>query len=71
MEDLAEYIAHNYGTCRMTEEGKSCVCLKNGWIGRGCYSWKPFEASTWEELREAQKNIAPVAQRLELGAHNA
>jgi hypothetical protein len=31
--------------------------LKNGWIGRGCYSWKPFEASTWEEVREAQKRL--------------
>jgi hypothetical protein len=41
----------------MTEEANKCICLKNGWIGRGCYSWKPFEASTWEEVREAQKRL--------------
>ncbi len=65
--DLKAYFDENYGTCAMDH----CICLKNGWIGTGCYSWKPFGVSTWEELREAQKNIAPVAQRLELGAHNA
>lgn len=71
MENLSDYITHNYGSCQLVTDGKNCACLKHGWIGKDCYSWKPVEASSWEELREAQKNIAPVAQRLELGAHNA
>ncbi len=65
--DITSYLTEHYGKCEMN----SCVCLKHGWIGTGCFSWKPFNASTYEELREAQKNLAPVAQRLELGAHNA
>jgi hypothetical protein len=71
MEDLKQYLDYNYGQCNRALEGHSCSCLKNGWIGTGCFSWKPFNVSTYEELREAQKNLAPVAQRLELGAHNA
>jgi hypothetical protein len=71
MEDLKQYLDNNYGQCNRSLEGYSCSCLKNGWMGKGCFSWKPFNVSTYEELREAQKNLAPVAQRLELGAHNA
>jgi hypothetical protein len=52
--DLAEYIQNNYGECLMVSAGKSCACIKHGWIGKGCHSWKPYEASTWEEVREIQ-----------------
>ena len=71
MEDLREYLDNNYGQCDRVIKGYSCACIKHGWIGTQCSSWKPFKVSTFEELREAQKNLAPVAQRLELGAHNA
>lgn len=54
MENLAEYIQDHYGECMMVSAGKSCACIKHGWIGKGCYSWKPYEATTWEEVREIQ-----------------
>ena len=61
MEDLKQYFDHNYGQCNRVLEGHSCSCLKNGWMGTACFSWKPFNVSTYEELRKAQKNLAPVA----------
>ena len=54
MENLSEYITNNYGVCQQVEAGKSCACIKHGWIGTGCHSWKPYEASTWEEVRKIQ-----------------
>lgn len=61
MEDLKEYLSFNYGKCNRVAEGYSCSCVKNGWIGTGCFSWIPVNASTYDELKEAQKNSAPVA----------
>jgi hypothetical protein len=61
MENLKEYLDFNYGQCNRVLEGYSCFCLKNGWIGKGCLSWKPFNVSTWEELKKAQMNLATIA----------
>lgn len=38
----------------MVESGKSCVCLKYTWIGRGCYSWHPYDANTWDDVKTIQ-----------------
>jgi hypothetical protein len=38
-------------------DGYSCACIKHGWIGLQCSSWKPFDVSTYEELGEAQRNV--------------
>lgn len=57
--DLADYIADNYGTC---DRGADCYwgkdargnfngCLRTGWRGRECLHWHPISARTWEELR--------------------
>lgn len=46
--DLAQYIADNYGRCTQTR----CKCLKDGWLGCACPNWQPVKAATWEELRE-------------------
>lgn len=48
MTELAEYIADNYGVCRV----EPCDCLRYGWKGRMCRNWKPVEARNWEELRD-------------------
>ncbi len=62
MENLSEYITNNYGICKQVEAGKSCACIKHGWIGSKCFSWKPYEASTWEEVRLVQCGNTGVKQ---------
>lgn len=47
------YLDENYGRC----ERQSCTCLTRGWMGTRCESWKPFGASTYEELAEVQRNL--------------
>lgn len=49
-DDLAEYIADNYGTCRAVK----CRCLKHGWRGRDCPQWDPVAARNWDELKREQ-----------------
>lgn len=62
--DLADYLAHNYGSC---DRGSDCYhgrngrgdfngCLRNGWRGRACASWHPTAATTWDELHALAKN---------------
>jgi len=59
--DLAEYLADNYGTC---DRGSDCYhgrdargrfngCLRVGWRGRACPHWHPTTATNWDELRSA------------------
>lgn len=62
-DDLADYIAENYGTCdRDKPEQNDCYwgkdalgrwngCLRTVWRGRRCPHWKPVAARTWDELR--------------------
>lgn len=62
--ELADYIADNYGSC---ERGADCYwgrdgagrfngCLRVGWRGRDCENWRPVEARTWDELKSTQVN---------------
>lgn len=52
--DLADYLADNYGSCRITP----CRCLKYDWRqGRACRNWVPVEAQTWDELRAIQRRV--------------
>jgi hypothetical protein len=50
----AEYIADNYGACALL--GK-CVCLRPDmpWLGRGCSSWRPVSAKTFQEMQESYR----------------
>jgi len=52
--DLREYIAENYGTCKL---GNLCICLKpnRDWLGTICPHWQPIEADSWEALQKAYK----------------
>jgi hypothetical protein len=50
--DLADYIADNYGLCTL----EKCKCRNDNWLGRACPNWRPVTASTLEELRELMKN---------------
>jgi hypothetical protein len=56
--ELAAYIADNYGAC---DRGSDCYhgtdargqpngCLKTGWRGVACKHWHPVAACSWEEL---------------------
>jgi len=45
--DLAQYIAHHYGRCRL----EHCRCL-DMWLGCACPNWEPVSAANWDELRE-------------------
>ncbi len=54
MDDLASYIADNYGECAAVRAGMPCACLKNGWRGRFCVYWEPTSARTWDELNARQ-----------------
>lgn len=58
-DELADYIADNYGTC---DRGSDCYhgtngagrfdgCLRTVWRGRGCANWHPIEARTLSELK--------------------
>lgn len=57
--DLAAYIADNYGTCDRAADcywgtdllGHYNGCLRVGWSGVECPHWHPVEATTWDELR--------------------
>jgi hypothetical protein len=64
--DLADYIADNYGHC---DRGADCYhgtdaarrfngCLRTGWRGRDCKHWHPVPVASWEELREWLKSNA-------------
>jgi hypothetical protein len=57
--ELADYIADNYGAC---DRGTDCYwgkdtrggrngCLYTGWKGRECRHWHPVAAQTWDELK--------------------
>jgi hypothetical protein len=48
-DELADYIADNYGTCDL---GASCVCLKSSqpWLGRACRHWHPADARDRDEI---------------------
>lgn len=56
--ELAEYLADNYGVCRRgsdcyhgtDERGQPNGCLKTGWLGRKCLYWEPLEAVDWIDL---------------------
>ena len=58
-DELADYIADNYGTCARGSDcywgtnvaGKLNGCLRVGWRGRDCAHWRPVEARNWDELR--------------------
>lgn len=52
-DDLAEYIAMNYGVCNRI----ICRCLKDGWLGYGCPHWEPAKARNWDELRAEQEYL--------------
>lgn len=49
MPPETEYLLDYYGACAL----ERCVCNKprHRWLGRGCPSWRPLGAKTWEELR--------------------
>lgn len=60
--DLAEYLADNYGTC---DRGSDCYhgkdargefngCLRTGWRGQACSHWHPLGVSNWDELKAEQ-----------------
>lgn len=53
MDDLAAYIADNYGQCDLGGlcYRKGCLNPKNEWLGRGCQHWHPVKARNWEELK--------------------
>jgi hypothetical protein len=55
-DDLADYIADNYGTCDL---GALYVCLKSGnpWVGRGCRHWNPADARDWDEMRALARRL--------------
>lgn len=55
-DDLADYIADNYGAC---DRGPSCRCLKpsSPWLGRACAHWQPVQAKTWDELRAERPGL--------------
>jgi hypothetical protein len=57
MSYIKEYLNNNYGECEQTSLGRTCSCVKNGWLGLACYSWRPFNISTYEELAEIQRQI--------------
>lgn len=69
MDDLAEYIANNYGVCDRGDDcfhGKDekghhngCLYFTNPWLGRGCPHWKPVKAKNWEELAKEQEYTIP------------
>jgi hypothetical protein len=45
---LADYLADNYGRCRVTP----CLCRERGrWLGRRCPEWVPCGARNWAEMR--------------------
>lgn len=57
--DLAQYLADNYGTCKRGPDcywgkdarGEFNGCLKVGWRGCGCPHWVPTTATDWNELK--------------------
>lgn len=56
---LGDYLADNYGQCRLTP----CRCLRaaHGWIGRACVHWVPTTARTWDELKALQRAVYEAA----------
>lgn len=58
-DDLATYIADNYGTCNRGSDcyhgtdsrGRFNGCLRIGWRDVECPHWHPIEASNWDELK--------------------
>lgn len=50
-KDLKETLLDHYGDCVL---GSRCICLKpeRPWLGVACGAWKPWGATTYEELRE-------------------
>jgi hypothetical protein len=54
-DDLADYIADNYGHCKL----ESCYCIlpTHGFIGRHCLNWVPTSAKDWGELRAVQLSL--------------
>jgi hypothetical protein len=62
--DLAQYIADNYGRCKLDPH---CLCLRSGavsWYGCACSKWVPTTATTLAELREEMiraHNLPPTS----------
>lgn len=58
--DLAAYIADNYGTCDRgadcyhgkDEQGRYNGCLRVGWRGCACPHWHPVGATSLDELKK-------------------
>ncbi len=53
--DTPEYIAANYGHCRLDEgdvASPNCECIKPGrpWRGTACENWVPTGATTLAEI---------------------
>lgn len=53
-DDLAQYLADNYGRCRLAA---GCRCLRTGWIGRACPHWMPTTARDLDELRTEMRRL--------------
>lgn len=47
MNELAEYMLDNYGTCT---RGADCSCLRLEWLGRACVHWRPAGVKSFDEL---------------------
>jgi hypothetical protein len=63
MSDLSDYLADNYGRCRLAGSGIACVCIKGGWRSQGCKHWISSNASNWSDLRELQRLFVEELRR--------
>lgn len=54
-DNLADYLARMYGTCKLAGR---CRCLRTLWVlSQHCPNWQPTPAKTWEELTEWQMEV--------------
>lgn len=64
-DDLAQYIADHYGSCRLGTDcywGKDAAgnwngCSRIGWKGTACQYWIPTTATNWDELYITQLEV--------------